>query len=83
VPARFSNNPYADLAPNKALCSAYAQSMKYIQSDVLCDFTTREPSLMSTDMGKSSLQLSITWGKPFIDGWTFNLDIFVTRKMYL
>ncbi|KAL4787102.1 hypothetical protein BJX76DRAFT_345779 [Aspergillus varians] len=45
---------YADLRPNKTICSLWAQAMEELGSPVNCDFDSQAPGMGSTDMGNVS-----------------------------
>lgn len=49
--------PYADMRPNKTICSLWADSMGKLGSPVNCDFETQVPGLGSTDMGTRNVSL--------------------------
>ncbi|QSZ28764.1 hypothetical protein DSL72_003269 [Monilinia vaccinii-corymbosi] len=56
-------NTYADMRPNKTICSQFAAAMSHLQYPVTCDFKNIDNAAGSTDMG------NVTYECPGFHGW--------------
>lgn len=48
---RYRINEYAELRPNRTICTVYAEAMSDLDSPVANDFDDDSPGLGSTDQG--------------------------------